>query len=513
MGPPPEPSPPPPPRSVPGLSPPRFSSPELTAGPPPKSPDERRTWLRAKLDELFSAPWLAKSKVSVLVADSDTGKPLYARSEKTLLNAASNVKIVTSAAALALLGPEYRWKTAVYGVPDAAGSVLSSGGELSGDLYVRGFGDPMLSTQDMQGLAADLWASGLRRVRGGLVIDESFFGPPHVGPAFEQKPESAAFRAPSSATSLNGNVVAVTVIPAPIAGAPARVIVEPSSPYFIVAGRVVTSRTGPAATLVETSEDAPASGRAAAPPRTRVMLGGRVRLGTAPRTFLRRIVHPDVFFASTFKQILNRRGITVDKASRTGAIPPEGARILASHDSAALGVIAHDLNKRSNNFTAEQIIRTLGAEIVGRPGTWENGVEAVARYLDAVGVPRGSYHMSNGSGLYDSNRFSADQIVTVVRAAMRDFRISGEFVASLALAGADGTIGHRMGGSLAERYVRAKTGTLSGTSCLSGIAGSPGRAPLLFSILMNEITSPAEARHTQDRAAEILVSYLDGPTP
>ena len=95
--------------------------------------------------------------------------------------------------------------------------------------------------------------------------------------------------------------------------------------------------------------------------------------------------------------------------------------------------------------------------------------------------------MMNGSGLYDSNRFSAEQIVTILRAASRDFRISAEFLSSLAVAGTDGTIAHRMGGTLAERYVRAKTGTLATVSCLSGFAGSPGQTPLVFSILMNDV--------------------------
>ena len=95
--------------------------------------------------------------------------------------------------------------------------------------------------------------------------------------------------------------------------------------------------------------------------------------------------------------------------------------------------------------------------------------------------------MQNGSGLYDSNRFSAEQIVTILRAASRDFRISAEFLASLAVAGTDGTIAHRMGGTLAERYVRAKTGTLANVSCLSGFAGSPGHTPLVFSIIVNDV--------------------------
>jgi D-alanyl-D-alanine carboxypeptidase/D-alanyl-D-alanine-endopeptidase (penicillin-binding protein 4) len=159
------------------------------------------------------------------------------------------------------------------------------------------------------------------------------------------------------------------------------------------------------------------------------------------------------------------------------------------------------------------VVRTLGAEVVGRPGSWDKGLEAVARYLDSIGVARASYKMANGSGLYDSNRFSAEQIAAVLRAAMRDFRIAGEFLASLAVAGADGTLGHRMAGTVAERYIRAKTGTLANVSCLSGIAGAPGQRPVVFSILMNDVPNPFEARAIQDRAAELLVSFLEPERP
>src|SRR4029079_7475740 len=137
-------------------------------------------------------------------------------------------------------------------------------------------------------------------------------------------------------------------------------------------------------------------------------------------------------------------------------------------------------------------------------------LSAVARYLTALGIKTGTYQMQNGSGLYDSNRFSAEQMVTILRAASRDFRVSAEFLSSLAVAGTDGTIAHRMGGTLAERYVRAKTGTLATVSCLSGFAGSPGHTPLVFSIIVNDTPSAIEARHTQDRAAELLVAYLEG---
>jgi D-alanyl-D-alanine carboxypeptidase/D-alanyl-D-alanine-endopeptidase (penicillin-binding protein 4) len=117
--------------------------------------------------------------------------------------------------------------------------------------------------------------------------------------------------------------------------------------------------------------------------------------------------------------------------------------------------------------------------------------------------------MKNGSGLYESNRFSAEQIALVLRAAMRDFRIASEFLASLAVGGADGTLAHRMAGSASERYVRAKTGTLANVSCLSGIVGAPGSKPLIFSILINDVPSPIAARTAQDRITATLVAFLD----
>ncbi|HTA20731.1 MAG TPA: D-alanyl-D-alanine carboxypeptidase/D-alanyl-D-alanine-endopeptidase [Polyangia bacterium] len=484
------------PKIVPGLAPPAAPAPDQPKA--PADPAERRAWLKAQIDDALDAPALAKAKIGVLAVESDTGKPVYARGEKTPLNAASNVKIVTSSAALSLLGPEYRWRTTL---SIAVNPPLPPNGEIAGDLVLRGGGDPTLVGEDLAAMVADLAALGVHKVHGALVVDDGFFDGATVGPAYDQKKESTASRAPSSAASLDFNAVAVTIIPGAVAGAPARVTVEPASPYFVVSGSVVTATDGPAAPSVETRDEGGT--------RTRVVVAGRVRLGSEPRTFYRRVDHPALYLGQTLRQQLERRGILVDKPTRTGAVPALGQRVLSTHESAPLAVVVQDLNKRSNNFMAEQVVRTLGAEIVGRPGTWDKGLEAVARYLAGIGLPRGAYQMTNGSGLYDSNHFSAEQIVTALRAASRDFRISAEFLASLAVAGTDGTIAHRMSGSLAERYVRAKTGTLANVSCLSGFAGSPGHVPLVFSILMNDVATAAEARRVQDRVATLLVAYLE----
>jgi D-alanyl-D-alanine carboxypeptidase/D-alanyl-D-alanine-endopeptidase (penicillin-binding protein 4) len=471
---------------------------------PPADPTQRRAWLKAVLDEVFTAPTLSKAKIGVLVIEADGGRQIYARGEKVGLNAASNVKVITSAAALALLGPEYRWKTTLSAIAGPKGTGLGVGGEIPGDIFLKGFGDPTLGTQNLGAMAADLSAAGVRRIRGAIVADESFFDGTHVGPAYDQKTDSTVSRAPSAALSLNGNVVDITVVPGAKAGAPARVLIDPPSAAMSVVGHIVTATDGPALATVDTKDDVGG--------RTQVVVSGRARLGSEPRTYHRRVSNPPLYAAYTLKALLERRGITVAQPPRVAASPGQGLKILSTVDSPPLGVVVHDLNKRSNNFAAEQVLRTLGAEIVGRPGTWDKGLEAVGRYLTTLGIRKGTYQMTNGSGLYDSNRFSPEQIVGVLRGAMRDFRIAAEFMASLAVAGSDGTIGHRMANTPAERFVRAKTGTLATTSCLSGFAGAPGHPPLIFSILMNDVVATADARHAQDRAAELLVSYIEAET-
>ena len=327
---------------------------------------------------------------------------LYARNESAPLNAASNVKLVTSAAALSRLGPEYRWRTVVYGPTlRRRPPVRRRRRAERRSLPARRRRSRRSPAEDLSALAMSLASQGLKRVRGALVIDASAFEGGSLGPGYEQKNETAAYRAPSSAASLNANAVLVTVIPGPKPGAPARITVDPPSPYFAVNGRIITAGlTGPAIPMVETGD---------LDEQTRITLSGRIRVGSEPRPFLRRVVHPELFLGHTFREILKHYGITIDKPLRIGTVPAEGFRTLATHDSPSLAVVLHDLNKRSSNFAAEQVLRTLGGEVVGRPGSWDKGLEAVARHLEALGIPRNSYRMSNGSGLYDSNRFTAEQ--------------------------------------------------------------------------------------------------------
>jgi serine-type D-Ala-D-Ala carboxypeptidase/endopeptidase (penicillin-binding protein 4) len=474
-----------------GGGPGKFASVPAVPSPPPNV--DRNKWLKEQIDAVLADPELAKAKVGIDVVDVDSGKTLYARNDAGLFNPASNVKLFTTAASLALLGPEYRWKTVVYGETQPVG------GELKGRLYLKGHGDPTLVVEDLWRLVTDLYATGLRKVSGDLVIDDTFFDNVRVGPGFDQKSEDFPFRAPNGALSLNYNAVGVHVYPGAGDAAPARVVIDPQTPYFTIVNEARTIAQGRTTVNVEARETGD---------HTELKVTGRIRLGDVGQTTLKRVGHPDLYTTYAFKELLARRGIVVTGKVIRDATPPS-ARALTAHYSMPLGVVVRDVNKRSNNFMAEQILKTLGAETGGRPGTWQKGIDAVAGFLEKLGIARKDYKMTNGSGLYNSNLFSPAQLTTVLRLAYKDFRFAADFIGSLALAGADGTVSHRMEGGLAERYVRAKTGTLAGISCLAGYAGAPGHAPLAFAIFMNDIPDPAthKARRAQDAIAEVLVSY------
>lgn len=474
--------------------------------PPPADLFERKKWLEQRIDQLLALLLPGRNRLGIVVADLASANVLYAKNADLPLNIASNVKLFTTAAALTLLGPEYRFKTVLLGEHDRA----DKPGEWR-NLYLRGYGDPFFSTEDLWKLGAELSARGIKRVKGDLVIDDSFFDEMRVGPAFEQKNQDASYRAPQGAVSLNGNVITVRVFPGFAETQAARVLLEPASAYFVLQNETRTVGKGRTSLFVEASEEKDA------PPgkeRTVVRVRGTIRVTeTAGLDFFKRVAHPDLFTGYSLVELAARRGVTLAGKVLRGTTPPT-AQVLGTHYSPPLGVIVRDVNKRSNNFTAEQILKTLGSDAAGKPGSWPKGLQAVSSYLETVGIKPGQYQMMNGSGLFDSNRFTAQQVVTLLSAAYRDFRISADFVGSLAVAGADGTIAHRMTGT-AERFVRAKTGTLNGVTCLSGFAGGPAkpnqapRVPLVFSILINE-EDTVQAKRLQDGIVEALVVLQTG---
>jgi D-alanyl-D-alanine carboxypeptidase/D-alanyl-D-alanine-endopeptidase (penicillin-binding protein 4) len=303
------------------------------------------------------------------------------------------------------------------------------------------------------------------------------------------------------ALSLNHNVIRIAISPAESAGQPATIAVSPESSYLRIQGRVVTSTRGTrlrAATFF-------------AGPRTGVSVSGRIHAGSETLLFWRRVYHPALFTGHSLRQELEAAGIRVSFAVRKHATPP-GTPILLEHRSQSLTRIIQLGNKTSNNLVAEHLFLALGADVFGPPATFDKGRRAVDAYLRNIGVQPGTYRIENGSGLSRRNRIRPADLVRVLETSATDLSLGPDLLASLPVAGRDGTLLRRFEGSPAVGHVRAKTGTLGGVSCLTGYAEYGGRH-LVFTFFTGRVRRLPQARRLQVSMAEALVEDLHARWP
>jgi len=423
--------------------------------------------LPTALARIVESSALRGTRTGVLVERVDTGEVLYAKDPDALLNPASNTKLFTSAAALARLGPEFRFETEFW----------VDGGPGARTLHVRGKGDPTIVTERLYAIAGELKHAGLRAVRE-IVVDESWFDGEREGVGYDQERGDRSYLAPTGAVALNYDAIEIHVAPGDRPGARARVEVDPESDFVVVENRTTTGKPGSRRRLAFHS--------ALVKGRQHIRVEGRVPAGSLPQVAWRRVDDPPAYLAWTLRQLLDERGVKVSGGVRLGPVPPS-ARLLHVSESESLGEIVRRLNKHSNNFTAEQLVKALGAQVKGPPGSWPKGIAAVEEFLAEAGIPRGSFTMRNGSGLNDANRFTARQHVTLLREMWRRFPLMAEFLASLPVAGKDGTIRRRMGD--AAGMLRAKTGTLEDVTSLCGFAETATGERLAFAVLVNDTGS------------------------
>ncbi|MEN9796650.1 MAG: hypothetical protein RL653_346 [Pseudomonadota bacterium] len=424
--------------------------------------------LRRALEDALSKSPMGRARAGMEVVSLDTGEVLFSHRAEELLNPASNVKLFTAAAALRVLGPAYRFETALLAdAPPLAGRVKA--------LYLRGRGDPTLTTERLHGMASELFHSGVREVQD-IWCDDTWFDGDLQPPGFDQEDGDRAYLAPPSALGLNGNTVGVYLRGGEAAGAPVVVEVEPEAGLFELENEARTGPRGQPRFNVRAER---------AGERILLTVRGEVPAGEL-HSASRKVDLPALYAGHALRAVLGQHGIRVRGRVRAGATP-RGAKGLVTVESDTLDAVLRKLNKHSSNHVAEVLLKALSAHVEGPPGTTAGGVRAVEAFLAAeVGLPRGSYVMRNGSGLNDANRFSARQTVRLLRHAYARFSSMPEYLASLPVAGRDGTLRSRMEKTLAEGNLRAKTGTLSHVSALAGYLTSASGERLAFSFLVND---------------------------
>jgi D-alanyl-D-alanine carboxypeptidase/D-alanyl-D-alanine-endopeptidase (penicillin-binding protein 4) len=443
---------------------------------------------------ITSARSLSEARIGIYAATLD-GTPLYSRNADESFNTASNTKIVTIAAGLALLGPDFQFTTALYGT-DVSADVSTVG-----TLYLRGGADPALGLADIRELARDLALRGVTKV-DRVAVDDSYFDDEDLPPHFDEQPEEdASFRAPINAAGLAFNSYAIYITGVATGRGPARVALDPRADYLVLKSTAVSTVTR-GRTRLRVSQKSVKG-------KLEIEIRGQIRAG-ATRVIRRRIPDPNPFANSVLRSALRSEGIAVRSGAAGNAEVPPGAILLAARRSAPLAVLVRGLGKYSNNYMAEVLLKTIGAETKDGdgPASWEDGRTAVRAYLtEQIGLE--SFTYENGSGLFESNRFTPAQIVQVLTRGAADFRYGPELIGSLAIAGVDGTLRSRLEETSAVRQVRAKTGTLAQVSALAGYAGLDSRAPIVFAVLVNEVPRGklGSARELQDQVAEALVIH------
>ena len=367
------------------------------------------------------------------------GSVVYARNADELLNPASNVKLVTAAAALSRLGADFRFETEF---------LLDGGLGERPRLYVRGKGDPTMTTERLYQVAGELKHLGLHEV-ADIVLDESYFDAERLAPGFEQETTDRPYTAPTGALSLNANTVAVFLRSAGAGQRPA-VEVDPASDYFTVVNGAVGTLSRARRVSVSSELDGE---------RQKIVVRGTVP-PSGESVVYRRIDAPPLYYGQTLKMLLEQRGVHVRGKVRLGSVP-ERTKLLYVAQSDTFDLVLKRMNKTSNNFIAETLMKVLGAEVKGVPGTTAKGVQATEEFLEHdVGLQRGSYVLKNGSGINDTNRFTPAQLARLLKTMAERFGVAAEYLSSVPIGGKDGTLKWRFEGNDIAGRLRAKTGTL-----------------------------------------------------
>jgi D-alanyl-D-alanine carboxypeptidase/D-alanyl-D-alanine-endopeptidase (penicillin-binding protein 4) len=444
--------------------------------------------------------WLfARTNAGLAVVDLTSGQEVYSRNGDRLLNPASTMKVVTAAAALRNLGPSYRFTTDIF-----YDGELEPGGTLKGNLYIKGHGDPTFVSEKLWKMVGEIELMGVERVEGSVIFDDSFHRGSTMIPGWD-KPEDlekgTSYFASLSALSLNANTVVMVVRPGAEVGSTARVDLElPVDGYVQFDNQV---RTGPPGTrkFVEVK-------REALPDATKFTLEGSVPVDDLDRTWIRRTVaDPTAHFMAAIRQQFDDQDIDVEGKFIRGTTPVE-AELLLSMDSPPLSQILADMNKSSLNFVAEQVLRTVGAEIAGE-GSTEAGIGVVSQYLTSIGVAPQDVVLVNGSGLSREAKLKPNALTRVLLDMARDPRVGSEFSASLAISGTDGTLWSRLREDPGR--LRGKTGTLDEVHCLTGYIDSQGGKRYAFAFLVNNYGTRLQAvRDVHDAFARQMFVLGEG---
>lgn len=401
-------------------------------------------------------------RLGVVVKSLSSGETIYEHNPDKMYIPASNEKIITSVSALSLLGNDYRFKTEFF----SGGGI--SDGVLHGGLYIKGYGDPTLSEGHLGYIVFQLKQRGVKEIKGKVVVDDSFFGKNKYAKGWKEEWRDDFYSPAISALSFNYNIIELKVYASKSGNRPA-VKIEPEGSNIQIINKAVTSgKKGALKTTWQNDET--------------IVLSGRIK-PKATITLKIPVLNPTLFTGNVIKNAIEQAGIIVSGPVVADRVP-RWANIIYTHYSDPLSSVIAEYNKNSVNIIGENLMKALGAQYKGVPGTWEKGSEVISEFLNEVGINNG-FNVVDGSGLSLLNRVSPETLTDILSYAYENKLISTDFLESLPVAGVDGTLKKRFRNSEIQGRVRAKTGYLKNVRALSGYIFTKKGDVLVFSILSN----------------------------
>lgn len=455
--------------------------------------------LQARLQQIVSRA-LAKNEVEVgisVVRVADGSSVFEYKAEK-LLSPASVMKVLTSATALKVLGPEYQFPSEIFTEvpPRISGKV--------GNLYFRGHGDPSLVSERLWKLAVELAERGVKEV-DGIVIDNSLF----VDPLSPTGPDP--YQAGSSATAFNFNALAINInrVDGDIV-----VRLTPGSGYVPVMDKVRQKKKGKERTpLSMIIKPASLNEHGFWAKAGEVVISGD--MGAQDETIYRSLENPEAYLGFALAYSLESAGIKVRGRVGLGKVPPSAEKVY-TWKSPEISEILRDLNRFSNNFSANQVLFHLGQGEDGRYSL-ARGTVVLGRFLQTLGIPSSAYDIYDGSGLDKRDKLTPAVVTRVLSWAAGDFSVAPYFVSSLSRFGASGTLRKRDlkdGGVVKvnsftsfdpSQAVWGKTGTFNGVSSLAGYAASSSGEILAFALFINSMPSKDWAKDFEERVVSAII--------
>ena len=411
--------------------------------------------LPAPVAQALGGAGIPVAATAAWVREVDAVRPRLAVNARASLNPASTMKLLTTFAALDLLGPAYAWKT------EAFANGMQSGEVLNGDLHLKGGGDPKLTYDQFGRLLRQIRARGIREIRGDLVLDRSAFAIDPTDPArFDAQPLRPYNVAPD-ALLLNFKSVRLQLIPDP-AQKTLTIAMEPMPANLHLVNKLVLGNgNGCGEWRERLRADVFSHGQ-----HTRLVLTGVYpQICGEQRWSIAVQEHPQ-FVLGVFQQLWAELGGSLAGGVREGPVPPE-ARAVGVLPSATLGEVVRDINKFSNNVMARQLFLTLGMEAGRRPAGAADAEAALRAWLDARGLALPELVLENGAGLSRSERISAEGLGRVLQAAWRS-SVMPELMASLPVTATDGTMKKRLKQNGVAGQAHIKTGSLEGVRSLAG---------------------------------------------